>query len=173
MPFTETRGYVAYASFGGWQQAEVPQLVAVTPAWAARARAEDQYMPDRGLGHAEFECDPVPAVASNQGPEVVQSKRRALGRIQIRWEAEKGLVRVYHRKKVLPVQAMTSGQVTTPVFLFGSLIPGSILLVGQRVPIARGTAKSSPGVVLCDGAVFTALGDVICVHKLMSFLAAA
>jgi len=130
-------------------------------------------MPDRGLGHAEFECDPVPAVASNQGPEVVQSKRRALGRIQIRWEAEKGLVRVYHRKKVLPVYPMTPGEVTTPVFLFGSLIPGSILLVGQRVPQAGGTAKRSPSAILGDGAAFAALGGVTCLHKVMSFLVAA
>src|ERR1035438_7485536 len=68
---------------------------------------------------------------------------------------------------------MTSGQVTTPVFLLGGLIPGSVLLLCQSSPPARGAPESSPGVVLCGGASFTALGEVDCFHELRSLLVAA
>src|ERR1017187_5008089 len=84
MPLIVQRGYFAHASFLRWQQADVTELVAVTPARAARARAEDQDMPFRSLGHTEFEGGPTPALAGQQGPQPSQSKRRSLGRIQKR-----------------------------------------------------------------------------------------
>lgn len=170
---TVQSGEVAHASFAGRQEAEVSQLVAGTPARAARARAEDQYVTDRRLGNAEQEHDPVPGVTGHQGPDRGQSKRRALGWIQVWGQAEKVLVGVYHHEEVLRVQAMTSGQVTTPVFPFGGLVPGTILLLGQRVPQAGGTPKSSPSVVLGEGTAYAALGGIICLHKLVSFVAAA
>src|ERR1035441_8314526 len=68
---------------------------------------------------------------------------------------------------------MTVGQVTTPVFRLGGLIPGSVLYLRQRSPAGGGAPESSPSVVLWGGAAFTALGDVNCFHERMSFLVAA
>ena len=53
------------------------------------------------------------------------------------------------------------GKVTTPVFLLGGLIPGSILILRQLSPPAPGTPKRRPGMALRAGAAFATLRDLV------------
>lgn len=82
-------------------------------------------------------------------------------------------MRVNLGKKVLPSETTTLGPATTPFFLLGGLIPGSILILGEIPPPARGTPKSVPGATSRGAATLAVPRAVTCFHRVMSFQFAA
>src|ERR1035441_9021868 len=122
-------GDVAGASVRSRQQTEEAEVPADPSARGARGRPEDQGMPGGHLEHAEQEGEPVQAVADHQRPQRVHIKRRSLGRVQIRGQADERLVRVDLRKKVLPGETATLGPATTPFLLLGGHLPGAPLVL--------------------------------------------
>ena len=166
-------GEVAGASVRSRQQAEEAEVPPNPSACGARGRRENQGMPGGHLEHTEQEAEPIPTVADHQRPQPIQAKRRTLGRAQKWREAEETLVGIYLGKKVLPGEATTWAPVTTPFFLLGGFLPGSILGLSEIPPPARGAPKSSPGVALRGAAALAVVCAVTCFHRVMSFQFAA
>src|ERR1035438_2340975 len=100
-------------------------------------------------------------------------KRRTLGRVTKQGEVKETLVGVNLGTKVLPGEATTLAPATTPLLFLGGLIPGSPLLIIQRLLLARGIPKSSPGVALGGAAELAVACGVKLFHSVMPFPFAA
>ena len=178
------------------ERPKVDEFVAVPSARVVRARGEDEDVPGRGGGYAEFKGDAGGPLGNVERRNRVIAEDRALGRIHKRGQAEQGLVAVDGGEEHLPGQRAGLAATGMATDLLADVTPGVPLLIGQAAPAERGVAKgrlaaalrgggapgargmrtlalAKPGLEGNDVAALPALRGVECFHRVMLFHAAA